>query len=69
MRAFLCEEKSLAINLMRGKLIKRANFCEHYKKCVHLFANKKLLASKEQIGVIFAINVEYFRYLVILMTK
>ena len=69
MRAFLCEEKSLATNLMRGKLIKRANFWEHYKKCVHLFANKKLLASKEQIGVILAIIVEYFRYSVMLMMK
>ena len=69
MRAFLCEEKLLATNLMRGKLIKRANFCDHYKKCVHFFANKKLLASKEQIGAILAIIVQNFSYSVILMTK
>ena len=48
MQAFLCEEKSLATNLMRGKLIKRANFCEHYKKCVHLFANKNYLRVKNK---------------------
>ena len=37
MRAFLCEEKSLATNLMRGKFIMRAIFCEHLKKGDHFF--------------------------------
>ena len=42
MRAFLCDKKNLATNPMRGKIILRAKFCEHSKKCDHFFASNKI---------------------------